>query len=374
MTRYLGGVLSALFSALALPQAVAAPPSIVQIDAGVETDVFTMSADGRTVAGTTRLVSAGPAFAFRWTAEGGVELLPRSGGIVAGRVRRVSGDGTTFVGGEGQGGRALRWRPPGEFFQLPFLPPVPANPRSEAIGTAHNGSVIVGESGSSATGFRAFRWTVAGGPEPLGALPGADAAGSSAEAVSADGTIVVGSAIDAGLKRRAFRWTEPTGMVALPGLPDELGDSFALGVSPDGGTIFGSAATPRGTREAWRWTAVTGTVPLGDLAATNFRTFPRAATFDGSTIVGVTTGGAFIWNEAHGMRSLQEVLITDFGMDLTGWRLDAANAISYDGLTIAGTGRAPDGSVSGWVVAIPGPGCCGGFTIAGGLAAVRRRR
>jgi hypothetical protein len=46
---------------------------------------------------------------------------------------------------------------------------------------------------------------------------------------------------------------------------------------------------------------------------------------------------AFIWDFAHGMRDLKSVLETEHGLDLAGWQLNSAVAISDDGLVIAGT-------------------------------------
>ena len=80
---------------------------------------------------------------------------------------------------------------------------------------------------------------------------------------------------------------------------------------------------------------------------------------DGSIIVGQGNGPsstrAVIWDEIHGIRELEQVLVNDFGMDLTGWRLDRAVGISDDGLTIAGQGTNPDGLTEAWIAIIPEP-------------------
>jgi hypothetical protein len=47
---------------------------------------------------------------------------------------------------------------------------------------------------------------------------------------------------------------------------------------------------------------------------------------------------AFLWDAANGLRSLKTVLTTQFGLDLTGWRLTEATGISDDGKVIVGTG------------------------------------
>jgi len=80
---------------------------------------------------------------------------------------------------------------------------------------------------------------------------------------------------------------------------------------------------------------------------------------DGSVVVGEmwTNLGhvPFIWDQANGMRNLQEMLSTDYGLDLTGWRLGGASGISADGKTIIGNGINPDGNSEAWVARIPEP-------------------
>jgi hypothetical protein len=55
------------------------------------------------------------------------------------------------------------------------------------------------------------------------------------------------------------------------------------------------------------------------------------------------------------MRSLQEVLEQEFGLDLTGWVLTAARDISFDGTVIVGNGTNAAGVGEGWVAFIPEP-------------------
>ena len=58
---------------------------------------------------------------------------------------------------------------------------------------------------------------------------------------------------------------------------------------------------------------------------------------------------AFIWNSTQGMRSLKQVLTNDYGLNLNGWDLTSANAISADGLTIVGSGFDPRGNGENWI-------------------------
>lgn len=66
-------------------------------------------------------------------------------------------------------------------------------------------------------------------------------------------------------------------------------------------------------------------------------------TADGTIVVGSAEDAsnnyhAFQWTEAGGLRSIEE-LLTAAGVDLTGWSLTSAEAISGDGKRLAGKGR-----------------------------------
>jgi hypothetical protein len=69
---------------------------------------------------------------------------------------------------------------------------------------------------------------------------------------------------------------------------------------------------------------------------------------------GYYIGEAFIWDADNGMRSLQDVLTGDFGLDLTGWTLEKARGISDDGTVIVGWGSGPNGREA-WRAVIPEP-------------------
>ena len=104
---------------------------------------------------------------------------------------------------------------------------------------------------------------------------------------------------------------------------------------------FGNpAALPTFRSEAFRWTAEEGMVGLGDLPGGDFASSARSASLGGAVIVGhstisaVGTQGstdAFIWTSSGGMRSLRDLLVTDYGLDLTGWTLGGASDVSSDG-------------------------------------------
>ena len=77
-------------------------------------------------------------------------------------------------------------------------------------------------------------------------------------------------------------------------------------------------------------------------------THPGGVSANGTIIVGAsyvdrTQATAFIWDAAHGMRSLESVLETDYGLNLTGWNLQYASGITPDGSVIVGWGKNPAG-------------------------------
>lgn len=84
-----------------------------------------------------------------------------------------------------------------------------------------------------------------------------------------------------------------------------------------------------------------------------------ALSADGSIVVGTSDGStdsiyddAFVWDAIHGMRNLQNVLSSNFGLanELAGWQLTVATDLSADGLSIVGRGFNPDGVLEAWLV------------------------
>jgi hypothetical protein len=78
---------------------------------------------------------------------------------------------------------------------------------------------------------------------------------------------------------------------------------------------------------------------------------------DGSVVVGAvgfgvdTYAGAFIWDPAHGMRDLRQVLVNHLGSsaDVAGWTLDYATAVSADGNVVVGYGTNRAGKTEAWI-------------------------
>ncbi len=117
-----------------------------------------------------------------------------------------------------------------------------------------------------------------------------------------------------------------------------------------------------GLIEAYRWTENGGLQRLGDLPEGDFESTAWGVSGNGQIVVGDGITGqygndweAFIWDPGHGMRNLRDVLVNDFGLNLTGWTLNSAQAISSDGTTIVGYGTNPSGNQEAWRAVIPEP-------------------
>src|SRR5690606_2124712 len=307
---------------------------------------FDVSDDGNVIVGWSVFELDGNfvAEAFRW--ENGVMqgLGDLPGGVFSSQARGVSGDGSVVIGYGVTSAptvwEAFRWNATdgmvglGDFNENDIY--------SEPTDVSYDGSVIVGR---SYTTNKPMLW-INGELQYLEEDLFGEAWG-----VSADGTMVVGSG-DINDVQQAFIWTQETGAVGL-GAPDG-GYSIAQKISADGNTVVGIQYSS--DFEAFRWTGETGMEGLGFLSGGNYSN-AKDVSDDGKTVVGVGNSAdeyiAFIWREETGMQNLKEFLETEYGLDLTGWMLGEATAISADGTTIVGLGINPDGFEEGWRVIIP---------------------
>ena len=338
-------------------------------------------------------------------------------------VNGVSANGSVIVGGSrNSNGRdeAFLWTQEGGMVGLSFFD----GRNSVASGVSADGSIIVGGS-SNGISIKAFRWTQESGMVELGSFDGFNTM-SGANAVSADGSIIVGVGINANGDSEAFRWTEESGMVGLGFLPlssclppDSSCNSYPLrsgayGISADGSIVIGenfigSGYVPAlwtheggissldegasygnalgisangsvivgGYSKAFRWTQSSGMVLLDDYAKTDEWSYARGVSADSSIIVGSSnvlhgTSGpmeAFLWTQETGMVSLKETLI-GAGLDVRGWSLFSAQAISADGFTIVGNGRNPSGQTEAWVANLSPEPVPEPLTILGSIAAI----
>jgi uncharacterized membrane protein len=215
-----------------------------------------------------------------------------------------------------------------QVYHIPSLLPGNVGP-STASGISADGSTVIGScfSPGAPDGAEAYRWTVAGGTEGLGDLPGSRF-NSFATGCSADGSVITGEGTPAsGVS--AFRWTRATGMTALPGVGSFDRGGLGFAVSAGGTVIVGNISGPE--TEPCRWTP-TGAQILGHLGAGQTFAEARACSADGSVVAGYDGAGsgshAFRWSEQDGLQALP---------DIPGGRgFTQAIGMSADGHTIAG--------------------------------------
>lgn len=291
-----------------------------------------VSPDGSVVVGGS--ASASPN-SYRWEA-GSFAVIVFS--AATGGAQGASSLGTVVVGIDDD--VAYRWEG-GVQAPIPFLTGGTSN-------TAHDvtpdGMIIVGSSTSTAAGGNDEGFSFQGGVStPLGDLAGG-AFSSTALAVTPDGNVIVGQGTSAS-GSEATRW--------VGGVPTGLGDfaggafsSRATAVSEDGATVVGWGTTAAGS-QAFRWRG-SGLEAIGDLGSGTSRA--HGVSGDGSLVVGESGSDAFVWDELHGMRDLETVLLAA-GADLLGVELQQASDISADGQTIVGIGFDPEvGGQTAWIV------------------------
>jgi probable HAF family extracellular repeat protein len=319
-----------------------------QLPGGGASSAQAVSADGSVVVGSACVGGCALYLglnAFRWTSDGGMVSI---GGSFA---SDVSADGSVVVGGDvsssGVSMGDFRWT---ESSGLAGIGLSGAGLVWD-VSVSADGAVVVGQNDSEA-----YRWTSESGAFGLGDLFGGDFS-SRALDVSADGTVVVGSSSSAS-GDEAFRWTSDGGMVGLGNLTGHNG-SVAHAVSADGSVVVGWSSYSDNvhvySQEAFRWTSDGGMVGLSDLPGGRSWSGALDVSADGSVVVGYRGSAsgpeAFVWDAINGMRSVSDVL-TDLGLDMTGWTLGIASAISANATTIVGEGRNALGEPEAWLAKI----------------------
>jgi uncharacterized membrane protein len=244
-------------------------------------------------------------------------------------------------------------QPPDTSFSFRWVPGTPVEfliPTIRASAASADGQVVVGGDMMFSS---AYRWTSTTGLQNLGLAPGFG--GAWPRAICADGHIITGNSWwwwkDANF---GFRWTAQTGMQQLP-LPTWATRCGGFAISADGAFIGGACSSPSALRPV-RWSAQLHPEELvlppgwsvGIVAALNH---------DGSIAAGdarfAELWRAVLWTSG-GMIDLTTHLASQ-GVNMEGWLLSEARAISADGRVVAGTGSY-HGQHHGWV-AILSPGC-----------------
>jgi len=334
------------------PSNAASFQGLVHLTGGSCSEATAVSADGSVVVGTS--CTASGVQAFRWTATGGIVGVPIPEGLIKSWATDVSADGN-FVVGYGRkndsvlyGYEGFRWYVSGNIDRI-AAPGV----NITAVGISGDGSIVVGTSWGTGIEEEAFRWTAAEGLTRLAGLHSGEVR-ISVEAISADGLVVVGHRIYDGTPYRdCFHWTEG----------DTVGfDAHTVNATSSDGSVVVGGLDNHETQlfEAYRWTRETGLCLLGTCLP-NFHSRALGVSGDGSIVVGYVQNNsgfdeqkAFIWDEEHGMRLLQDVLEDDFGLDLSSWHLAEpwaswrATAVSDDGLTIVGEALNSENQREAW--------------------------
>lgn len=292
-------------------------------------DARGISADGSTVVGFSN-TATGPQ-AFYWNSSSGMNAIGDLLGAPNGsRALGASSNGATIVGNGNtniSGSTAEAF----SFTQLGGITSVAGPSLKFALDISNDASTIVGQTSTNIAYHRAGGLTTTISPLSGGTT-------SQATGVSADGSVVVGTSVGIGAND-AFLWTTSS----VSATPLGGSNSSASAISSDASTIVG-----RSSNLAFRYdVGATTMTSLGDLPGGFGQSNARDVSADGSVIVGQgsSTSGfplaAFIWDQTNGMQNLKTLLETTHGLDLTGWNLIEANAVSDNGLIITGTALNP---------------------------------
>jgi hypothetical protein len=271
------------------------------------------------------------------------------GSVIVGRGRSATND------------RAVRWVN-GTITQLPQVAGYDGG--STATGISPDGSVVFGYNTNNfiyaytgVIGFRLEGESLIGLPDIAGGrLDTATGNGPT----SRNGLIIPGRGVNDSNFYQACYWNGAV-LAALPSLPGGGGYSEGYGVSDNGLVIVGVSRSGRSGQggvqgEACVWNAGLP-LGLGNISGGTFEGIAWAANADGSRVVGQSNVGdlpvAFIWDNAKGMRNLKQVLTDNYGLNLTGWTLTRAQAMTPDGRTIVGQGTNPEGNTEAWVARNP---------------------
>lgn len=326
-----------------------------------ESASYGVSADGSTVVGYSQ--SAAGTEAVRWRETGLISLGDLVGGPVESSAVGANYDGSILVGGgrDATVQRAVRW----DGAVLSLLPQAGGHAGyASCLGISSNGRTLTGFNSNGTSSSYTSIVAVRIDDGVLTPLPYASTNDSACYGQpSEDGRVVSGRVRLGGSGYQACYWTDAV-RTMLPQLPGGPSFSFCYAISGDGSVQVGgscSLASPTfGLGESCRWKNGVAQ-SLGALPGAAKQGVARSCNRDGSIVVGeaMSTAGlrAYIWDATNGMRELGAVLASDYGLNLAGWTLTSANAITPDGRVVVGVGINPSGHKEGWIARLG----CGGF-------------
>ena len=290
-----GWILASTLCSSSFAASLAGPPQIEDLGSnlGMEASSVAMSKDGNVIVGTMDR-NTNRTDAFRWTREGGHEILGTLNGTSS-RMVDISDDGA-YATGTGSWYRAVRWAPDGTAVDLGTLPGGAFN--TYAAGISGDGQTVVGRARMQAAATaHAFAWTPAGGMVDI--HPSFGGTYSDAQFASTDGSVVVGVVSTSSVAAIVmFVWTAASGAVevTMPGF-----DRMTLTDASDDCSVVVGVASINDTYQAFRWTAASGALPFGPGPSPPLSPIVKVSA-DGSTVFGGNADGPFIWTEAAGYR------------------------------------------------------------------------
>jgi probable HAF family extracellular repeat protein len=205
----------------------------------------------------------------------------------------------------------------------------------ESLAISGDGTAVTGYA-SYGGGFRAVRWSVGGGLQDLGLVPGGLRA--LGFAISGDGATVTGMCVISGAGH-VFRWTGATGMADLGSLP---GQNVSYGYAMSGnGQVIGGGTTSNGVGHAFVWSQLDGMIDLGLLPGADAGGSSAVLALDATGSLGA--GYSDSLTGRHAVRWDIEVnAVGDLGV-LMGGATSEATAISASGAVIVGTSGSSGG-------------------------------
>jgi probable HAF family extracellular repeat protein len=307
-----------------------------------------VSGNGLVVVGSTQSTS-GKSLAFRWTQLAGISSLGLMEFGSFSNARAVSTDGSVIVGDgdtRDSSSAVFRWA---TSTGLMGLGAPPSAKLCVAGGVSGDGNSVVGT--CLLAGNSGFHWTEQTGGVSLGQFGGGNNRASNALAISSDGGTVVG--VGHPVLTGAVVWNLRGETRLLGALPGDV-SAGANSVSRDGSVVAGYSIDSSSHQRAFRWTPLAGMAVLAPPADTSCDVAVSAVSGDGSSIVGWCNAAdgetAMLWDEAHGMRRIIDLLKTEYKTVLADWTLSRATGISIDGRTVVGVGINPGGQTEGWVL------------------------